>query len=92
VVDHRATDPAPAGRLRGVHRFDLRVLDIEPLERPDRQQFPADAEAEERDRGIEELSDLERVVVLGRALRARVGEVTAQQRPHIVGAGVVDRE
>jgi hypothetical protein len=92
MIDHRATDPAPAGGLGGVHRFDLRVADIEPLERPDGQQFPAYPEAEKRDRGIEELSDLERVVVLGRALRARVGEVAAQQRPHIVGAGVVDRE
>lgn len=48
MVEHRAANAQAADMLSGMHRLQLRVLIIEPLERADRGQLPAAADTEER--------------------------------------------
>jgi hypothetical protein len=68
MVKHRSADALAADMIGCVHRLQLGVLIIEPLERADRDQLSAAADAEEGEGGIEQVIDLERVRVLQRAV------------------------
>lgn len=64
IVKHRTTDAQTADMLGRMHRLQLGVLIIKPLERADRDQLPAAADTEEGDGGIEKAIDLERVRIM----------------------------
>ena len=66
VRDDRPPNTFPPGVLRRVHRLDLGVLRIEFLDSSNPEEPSVEAEAEERDRGVEQPLQVERVSVLSR--------------------------
>ncbi len=92
MIDHRSPDPAPSSCLGGVHAFQLCMALVKLLQRSDAEQMTIEAEAEEGDGRIEEAVAVERVDILGRALRFREREMPIQQLADIVGSRVVDRD
>jgi hypothetical protein len=69
MVKHRAANAQAADMPSRVHRLQLRVVIVKPLERPNCDQLPPAADTEEGDRGVEQAIDLERVRILWRAVR-----------------------
>src|ERR1039458_8440938 len=80
-----------ASVLDGVHGLQLGVFIVELSKRADRNQLAAGADAEQRHRGIEQAVDIERVRVLGRAVRAAILQMTLDQPAHIVSSRISDR-
>ena len=92
MIDHRSPYPTPSSCFGGMHAFQLCVAVVKLLQGPDAEQVTVEAEAEERDGGIEEAVTVERMDVLGRALRPREREMPLQQFADIVGSRVVYRD
>src|SRR5262245_65505579 len=84
---------ATATRVLGcVHGLHLRVLRVELLQGADAEEFAVVAEADERDGQVEEALDVERMNVLGWAVRISEREVTLQQAPNVRVTRVVNRD
>ena len=92
MIEDRPADPAASRRLRGVHGLQLRVVRVKLLQRADPEQLTAPAEAEERDRRIQETVDVKRMNVLGRCVRIGEREMALKQRAYVRGARVVNRD
>ena len=89
VVEHGGADPLPARLGRRVHRLQLAVLRVELLQRADSQHDAVAPGAAERDRRVDERSDVEGEHELGRGRGAHQLEVALQQRCHVGGPWVV---
>ena len=92
MVKHRAANAQAADMLSRVHRLQLRVPIVKPLERADRYQLPTAADAEQSDRGIEQAIDLERVRILWRAVQAPELQMMLDELSHVVHPWIGDRD
>jgi hypothetical protein len=78
VFDHCVTHSLASGFLFRMHRLQLGVKFIQPLERSDPDQDPVSAGAEEGDVRVQELLDAEGEGVLSRGDRSRERQVRVQ--------------
>ncbi len=62
---------------------------VKPFQRPDPQQVPAQPDAEERHRLLDEPGDVERVDILRWAHRSHQSEVGIQELPDVGGLRIV---
>lgn len=92
VVEHGLTDPGPARRFDGLHRFQLCVVAVKLLQCTDPERLAIAAEAKERDCYIEEAADVECMAVFWWAVFVRVCQMARKQLTYIVGPWVVDRD
>lgn len=75
-----------------VHRLQLRVPVVKPLERADRDQLPAAADAEQGDGGVEQAVDLERVRILWRTVQAPELQMTLDECSHVIEPWIGDHD
>jgi hypothetical protein len=75
-----------------VHRLQLAVARVKPLQRADSEELSAPAETEERDRRIQQAIDVKRMDVLGRAVRTGENEVSLQQCANVPGSRVISQD
>jgi hypothetical protein len=92
MVKHRAANAQAADMLSRVHRLQLRMLIIEPLERADRDQLLAAADTEEGDGGVEQAIDLERVCILWRAVQTPERQMMLDELSHVIERWIGDRD
>lgn len=92
IVKHRAANAQATDMLSRMHRLQLRVLIIKPLERADRDQLPAAADTEEGDGGIEQAIDLERVRILWRAVQTPELQMMLDELSHLIDPWISDRD
>lgn len=92
IIKHRATNAQAADMLSRMHRLQLRVLIVKPLECADRDQLPTAADTEEGDRGIEQAIDLERVRILRRAVQTPELQMMLDELSHVIDPWISDRE
>ena len=70
--------------------FKLGVRLVQPAERPDSEQDPSAARAEERDRRVHETVGVQRVHVTRRSHFAGKRQVALQERSNVVGPWIAD--
>jgi integrase len=92
IVEHRAANAQATDVLSRMHRLQLHVLIIKPLERADRDQLPAAADTEEGDGGIEQAIDLERVRILWRAVQTPELQMMLDELSHVIDPWISDRD
>ena len=92
IVKHRQANAKATDMLSRMHRLQLRVLIIKPLERADRDQLPAAADTEEGDGGIEQAIDLERVRILWRAVQTPELQMMLDELSHLIDPWISDRD
>jgi hypothetical protein len=92
MVDQRSPDPAASRRRSGVHGLHLGVVFVELLQRCNSEKNPVEAEAEERDGGVEETIHVECMDILRRTLGVGELQVALQQCPNVRRAWVVNRD
>jgi hypothetical protein len=92
MVKHRAANAQATDMLSGVHRLQLRVLIIEPLERADSDQLLAAADTEEGDGRIEQAIYLERVGILWRAVQTPELQMMLDELPHVIEPWISNRD
>jgi hypothetical protein len=90
MVKHRSTDAQATDMLGCVHRLQLRVPIVKPLERADRDQLPAAADTEEGDGGIEQTIDLEGVRILWRAVQTPELQMMLDELSHVIDPWISD--
>ena len=73
MVDQRLPDPSTSCRRSGVHGLHFGVVFVELLQRGNSEKNPVEAEAEERDGGLEQTIHVKCMDIFGRALG--VGEL-----------------
>jgi hypothetical protein len=91
MVKHRAANAQATDMLSGMHRLQLRVLIVKPLECADRDQLSAAADTEEGDGGIEQAIDLERVRILWRAVRTPELQMMLDELSYVIEPWISDR-
>jgi hypothetical protein len=92
MVKHRAANAQATDMLSRMHRLQLRVLIVKPLERADRDWIPAAADTEEGDGGVEQAIDLERVRILWRAVRAPELQMMLDELSYVIEPWISDRD
>ncbi len=92
MVKHRAADALAAEMLGRMHRLQLGVLIVKPLERADRDQLPAAADTEEGDGGIEQVIDLERVRTVWRTVQTPELQMMLDELSHVIDPWISDRD
>lgn len=92
IVEHRAANAQATDMLSRMHRLQLSVLIIEPLERADRYQLPAAADTEESDGGIKQAIHLERVRILWRAVQTPELQMMLDELSHVIEPLISDRD
>ena len=90
MIDHRPSDPLAAGGLAGVHRLQLRVRLVQPLQRSDPEEHTIPAGTEERHGRVHQVVDLHGVYVIGWRDLAGERQVPFQESSDVVNSGVVD--
>jgi hypothetical protein len=92
MVKHRAANAPAADMLSRMHRLQLRVPIVKPLERADRDQLPTATDTEQGDRGIKQGIDLERVRILWRAVQTPELQMMLDELPHVIDPWISDRD
>ena len=90
MVKHRAANAQAADMLSRVHRLQLRLLIVEPLECPDRDQLPSAADTEEGDGRVEQAIDFERVRILWRAVQTPEIQMMLDELTNIIEPRIGD--
>ncbi len=90
MVKHRAANAQAADLLSRVHRLQLRLLIVEPLECPDRDQLPSAADTEEGDGRVEQAIDFERVRILWRAVQTPEIQMMLDELTNIIEPRIGD--
>ncbi len=75
-----------------MHGLQLGVVSVELPQRPDREKFPVPAAAEERDSRVQESTGIQRVDVLGRAVRISELQVALQKLADIRRSRIINRD
>ena len=93
MVKHRSTNAQATDMLDRVHRLQLRVPIVKPLERANRDQLPhAATDTEQGDRGIEQVIDLERVRILWRAVQTPELQMMLDELSHVIDPWISDHD
>ena len=92
MVKHRSTNAQATDMLDRVHRLQLRVPIVKPLERADRDQLPAATDTEQGDGGIEQVIDLERVRILWRAVQTPELQMMLDELSHVIDPWISDHD
>lgn len=92
IVKHRAANAQAADMLSRMHRLQLRVLIVKPLECADRDQLPTAADTEQGDRGIKQGIDLERVRILWRAVQTPEPQMMLDELAHVIDPWISDHD
>jgi hypothetical protein len=90
MIDYRPSHSVAAGGLAGVHRLQVRVGLVQPLQRSDPEEHTIPAGTEERDGRVHQVVDLHGVYVIGWRDLSGERQMPVQESSDVVNSRVVD--